>query len=49
VPGLDLLARAREGGPCGLDRERKRLPGKPLVPCELVDRREIAQLHSHEV
>ncbi len=38
--GLNLPARARENGPCGVDRER-------IIACprQLVDRRQITQLH----
>ena len=45
VAGLDLLTRAREGGPRRLDRQRRGLAGQPLVPQQLVHGGQVAQLH----
>src|SRR5205085_12137394 len=45
VAGLDLLSRPRECGAGGLDRQPGRLAGEPFVARELVDGRQVAELH----
>ena len=49
VAGLDLFARAREGGAGRLDRELRRLACQALVPGELVHRRKLVEAHFQAV